>query len=77
MKDLKHVFINFNFVNHLSQLAIENPIVSSKVYTLHNVETKSLPNCSKHLSACLRLEGTGLSLAQRSIQKSIMFYITQ
>ena len=30
--DLIHVFINFNFENDLSQLAIENPRVSSNLY---------------------------------------------
>ena len=69
IKDLKHVFINFNFVNHLSQLAIENSTVSSNVNTIHNVRTKSLPNCTKYLSACLGLEGIALPLAQKSIQR--------
>ena len=29
--DLIHVFINFNFENHLSQLAIEDPMMSSNL----------------------------------------------
>ena len=33
--DLIHVFINFNFENELSQLAIENPMVSSNLYAIH------------------------------------------
>ena len=32
MDDLIHIFINFNFENDLSQLAIENPMVSSNLY---------------------------------------------
>ena len=35
--DRIHVFINFNFENDLSQLAIENPTVSSNLYAMHKV----------------------------------------
>ena len=56
--DLIHVFINFNFENDLSQLAIENPMVSSNLRGIHKVGKTSLPNCIKRLRACLALEGT-------------------
>ena len=35
--DLKHVFINFSFENDISQLAIENPMVSSNLYAIHKL----------------------------------------
>ena len=65
-----HVFINFNFENGLSQVAIENPIVSSNPYAMHKVGKTSLPNCIKYFKACLGLEGTAFPLARRSITKS-------
>ena len=68
--DLIHVFINFNFENDLSQLAIENPMVSSNLCAVHKVGKTSLPNFIKHLRACLGLEGTAFHLARRSITKS-------
>ena len=68
--DLTHVFINFNFENDLSQLAIENPMVSSNLYAIHKVGKTSLPNCIKHSRVCLGLEGTAFHLARRSIKKS-------
>ena len=37
MDDLIHIFINFNFENDLSQLAIENLMVSSNLYAIHKV----------------------------------------
>ena len=67
---LIHVFINFNFENDLSQLAIENPMVSSNLYAIHKIGKTSLPNCIKHLRACLGLEGIAFPLARRSITKS-------
>ena len=70
IEDLIHVFINFNFENDLSQLAIENPMVSSNLHAIHKVGKTSLPNCIKHSRACLGLEGTAFPLAQRSIKKS-------
>ena len=68
--DLIRVFINFNFENDLSQLAIENPMVSSNLYAIHRVGKKSLPNCIEHSRACLGLEGTAFPLTQKSITKS-------
>ena len=68
--DVIHVFINFNFKNDLSQLAIENPMVSSNLYAIHEVGKTSLPNCIKHLRACLGLEGTAFPLAPKSLAKS-------
>ena len=68
--DLIHVFVNFNFENDLSQLAIKNPMASSNLYAIHKVEKTSLPNCIKHSRTCLGLEGTAFPLAQRSITKS-------
>ena len=70
--DLIHVFINFNFENDLSQLAIENPMVSSNLYAIDKVGKTSFPNCIKHLRACLGLEETAFPLAQRSITKSMV-----
>ena len=67
---LIHVFITFNFEDDLSQLAIENPMVSSNLYAILKVGKTSLPNCIKYLIACLRLEGTAFTLARRSITKS-------
>ena len=68
--DLIHVVINFNFENDLSQLAIENPMVSSSLHAIHKVRKTSLPNCIKHSRACLGLEGTAFPLVRRSITKS-------
>ena len=68
--DLIDVFINFNFENDLSQLAIESPMVSSNAYAIHKVGITFLPNCIQHSRACLGLEGTAFSLARRSITKS-------
>ena len=68
--DLIHVFINFNFENDLSQLAIENPMVSSNLYAIHKVGKTSLPNCIKNSRACLGLKGTAFPLAQKSMTKS-------
>ena len=68
--DLIHVFINFNFEIDLSQLAIENPMVSGNLYAIHKVGKTFLPNCIKHSRACLGLEETAFPLAQRIITKS-------
>ena len=68
--DLIHVFINSNFENDLSKLAIENPMVSSNLHTIYKVGKTSLPNCVKHSRTCLGLGGTAFSLARRSITKS-------
>ena len=68
--DLIHVFININFENDLSQLAIENPMVSSNLYAIHKVGKTSLPNCIEYSRACFGLEGTAFPLAQKSIAKS-------
>ena len=68
--DLINVFIHFNFENDLSQLAIENLMVSSNLCAIHKVGKTSLPSCIKHSRACLGLEGAGFFLAQRSITKS-------
>ena len=68
--DLIHVFIDFNFENDLSQLAIKNAMVSSNLYAIHKVGKTSLPNCINHSRACLGLEGTAYPLARRSITKS-------
>ena len=68
--DLVHVFINFNFENDLSQLAIENVMVSSNLYAIHKFGKTSLPNCIKHSRACLGLEGTAFPQARRSIVNS-------
>ena len=68
--DLIHAFINFNFENDLSELAIENPMVSSNLYAIHKVGKTSLPNCIKHLRACLGFERTAFPLARTSITKS-------
>ena len=68
--DLIHVFINFNFENDLSQLAIENQMVSSNLYAIHKVGKISLSNCIKHSKACLGLKGTAFPLARRSMTKS-------
>ena len=68
--DLIHVFINFNFENDLSQLAIKNPMVSSNLHVIHKVGKTSLSNCFNHSRVCLGFEGTGFPLAQRSITKS-------
>ena len=65
--DLIHAFINFNFENDLSQLAIENLMVSSNLYAIHKVGKISLPNCIKHSRASLGLKETAFSLARRSI----------
>ena len=73
---LIHVFINFNFKNDLSQLAIENPMVSSNLYAIHKVGKTSLPNCIKHSRAYLRLEGATFFPARRSITKSkVIIYL--
>ena len=72
LDDLRHVFINFNFENDLSQFAIENPMVSCNLYAIHKVEKTSLPNCINHSKACLGLEITAFPQARRSIKKSIM-----
>ena len=67
-----HVFLNFIFENDLSQLAIENPMVSSDLYATHKVEKTSLPNCINHSRACLGLEQvcqTGGSRAKCSPRK--------
>ena len=37
IEDLTHVFINFNFENDISQLAIENAMVSSNLYAILKV----------------------------------------
>ena len=37
IEDLTHVFINFNFENGISQLAIENAMVSSNLYAILKV----------------------------------------
>ena len=63
--DLIHVFINFNFENDLSQIAIKNPMVSSNPYAIHKVGKTSFPNCIKHSKACLGLEGTAFPQARR------------
>ena len=68
--DLIHVFFNFNFGNDLSQLAIENPMVSSDLYAIHKVGKTSLQNCVEHSRTCLGLEETAFHLARRSITKS-------
>ena len=68
--DLIHVFINFHFENDLSQLAIENPMVSTNLHAIHKVGKTSLPNCIKHLRACLGLEGNAFPPARRSITNS-------
>ena len=65
--DLILVFINFNFENDLSQLAIENPMVSSNLYAIHKFGKTSIPNYIKHSRACLGLEGTAFPQARRSI----------
>ena len=71
-----HVFVNFNFENDLSQLAIENPMVSSNLYAIHKVGKTSLPNCFKYSRACLGLEETAFPLAQRSVTKSkVIIYL--
>ena len=67
--DLMHAFINFNFQNDLSQLAMENPMVNSNLYAIHKVGKTSLPNWFKHSRACLGLEETAFLLARRSITK--------
>ena len=53
--NLIYVFINFNFENHLSQLAIENPMMSSNLYAIQKVGKTSLSNCIKRSRACLGL----------------------
>ena len=63
--DLTNVCINFNFENYLSQLAIENSMVSSNLYAIHKVGKTSFPNCIKRSRACLELERTAFLLAQR------------
>ena len=68
--DLIHVSINFNFENDLSKLAVENPMVSSNLYAIHNVGKASFPNWVKYSRACLGLERTAFPLARRSITKS-------
>ena len=68
--DLLHVFINFNFENDFSQLAIENPMVSSNIYAIHKVGKTSLPNCIKHSRAYLGLEGTAFPLARKNYNKA-------
>ena len=68
--NLIHVFVNFKFENHLSQLVIENPMVSSNLYAVRKVGKVFLPNCIKHSRACLELGGTAFPLARRSITKS-------
>ena len=70
MNMLIHAFINLNFENDLSQLAIENAMVSSNLYAIHKVGMTSLPNCIKHSRTCLGLKVTAFPLAQRSMTKS-------
>ena len=70
--DLIHVIINFNYENDLSQLAIENLMVSSNLYAIHEVGKTSLANCVEHSRACLALEETAFPLARRSKTKSTM-----
>ena len=74
--NLIHVFILFSFENHLSQLAIKNPMVISNLYAMHKVGKTSLLNCIKHSRACLRLGETAFPLARRSITKSkVIIYL--
>ena len=74
--DLIHAFININFENDLSQLAIENPMVNSNLFAIHKAGKISLTNCFKHSRACLGLEETAFPLAQRSITKSkVIIYL--
>ena len=68
--DLIHVFINLNFENDLSQLAIANPTVSNNLYAIPKVGKTSFSDCIKHSRACLGLEKTAFSLARRSVTKS-------
>ena len=68
--NLIHVFVNFNPENDLSQLGVENPMVSSNQYAIHEVGKTSLQNCIKHLRACLGLKGTAFPLARKSMTKS-------
>ena len=58
IEDLRHIFINFNFENDFSQLAIENPMVSSNLYAIHTAGKTSFSDCTTHSRACLGLERT-------------------
>ena len=68
--DLIPLFISFNFKTDLSQLAIENSMVSNNLYAIHKVGKTSLPSYIKHSRACLGLEETAFPLARRNIIKA-------
>jgi len=70
MEDLRHVFINFNFENDVSQLAIGKPMVSSNLHAIHNVGKTSLPNFTKHSKSVFRIRGNRIS------SSSILIFFT-
>ena len=58
--DLIHVFINFNFENDLSQLKIENPMLSSNLYEILKVE-KTSSKLQSTYESMIRIRGNCIS----------------
>ena len=69
--DLIHVFINFNFENDLSQLAIENQMMSSNLQYMQYIKLGRHPSqTAQTFKSMLRIRGNCISSNSKEYNKA-------